>query len=242
MRQSRRHFSASQKAQIVRRHVSGKEPVSESGRRVRPSTQPDPYLGQAGARPGRACFGASSRPAAPRRAASSKARRAAPIQARPEERGHRRADAGARAAKKRTWGALNGAWVPHDTRDQVVDYVKHWSDRTELPARRLLGWLGLGTSKFHDWKHRYGKVNEHNGKVPRDWWLEDWEKQAIIDFHDRHPLEGYRRLTFMMLDDDVVAVSPASVYRVLKQANRLDHQAVLAVEEGNRLRAAARAP
>ena len=60
--------------------------------------------------------------------------------------------------------------------------------------------------------------------VPRDWWLEDWEKQAIVDYHERHPLEGYRRLTFMMLDDDVVAVSPASVYRVLKQANRLDHR------------------
>jgi putative transposase len=70
----------------------------------------------------------------------------------------------------------------------------------------------------------YGKVNEHNGKVPRDWWLEDWEKRAIVDFHDRHPLDRYRRLTFMMLDDDVVAVSPGSVYRALKQANRLDHR------------------
>jgi transposase len=29
MRQSRRHFSASQKAQIVRRHLSGKEPISK---------------------------------------------------------------------------------------------------------------------------------------------------------------------------------------------------------------------
>jgi transposase-like protein len=28
MRQSRRHFTAEQKAQIVRRHLSGKEPVS----------------------------------------------------------------------------------------------------------------------------------------------------------------------------------------------------------------------
>ena len=35
-------------------------------------------------------------------------------------------------------------------------------------------------------------------------------------------MEGYRRLTFMMLDDDVVAVSPSSVYRVLKAAGRLD--------------------
>ena len=73
---------------------------------------------------------------------------------------------------------MKGAWVPHDIRDEIVDYVNHWTERTELPARRLLGWLGLGTSKFHDWKHRYGKVNEHNGMVPHDWWLEDWEKRA----------------------------------------------------------------
>jgi putative transposase len=93
-----------------------------------------------------------------------------------------------------------------------------------MPAKTLLGWLGLATSKFHDWKARYGSVNEHNGKIPRDFWLEDWEKRAILDFHDAHPLEGYRSLTFMMLDDDVVAVSPASVYRVLKTAGRLDRR------------------
>jgi putative transposase len=46
--------------------------------------------------------------------------------------------------------------------------------------------------------------------------LELWEKEAIIDFHLKNPLEGYRRLTFMMLDADIVAVSPASVWRVLK--------------------------
>jgi putative transposase len=104
----------------------------------------------------------------------------------------------------------------------VVDYVHRWTDRAELTTKRLLGWLGLGTSKFYQWRERYGKANEHNGQVPRDWWLEDWEKQAILDFHDHHPREGYRRLTFMMLDDDVVAVSPSSTYRVLKAAGRLD--------------------
>ena len=65
-------------------------------------------------------------------------------------------------------------------------------------------------------------ANEHNGQVPRDHWLEDWERQAILDYHDRHPLEGYRRLTFMMLDADLVAVSPSTTYRVLKRAGRLD--------------------
>jgi transposase InsO family protein len=114
--------------------------------------------------------------------------------------------------------------VAHDVRDQIVDYIAYWTVRAEIPARRFLAWLELGASKFHDWKARYGKANEHNRQVPRDTWLEDWEKQAILDFHDRHPLEGYRRLTFMMLDDDVVAVSPASVYRVLKAAGRLDRR------------------
>jgi hypothetical protein len=79
----------------------------------------------------------------------------------------------------------------------------------------------MAASKFYDWRERYGKVNEHNGWVPRDFWLEDWEKQAIVGFHLKNPLEGYRRLTFMMLDADIVAVSPSSVWRVLSQAGLL---------------------
>jgi len=122
------------------------------------------------------------------------------------------------------WGTLKGRWVPPDTRDQIVDYVRRWSDRAELPAKRLLGWLELSTSKFHQWKQRYGTPQAHNGHVPRDGWLEDWEKQAILDYQQQHPLEGYRSLAFMMLDDDVVAVSPSSVYRVLKGAGRLDRK------------------
>ena len=84
-----------------------------------------------------------------------------------------------------------------------MDFVTHWSARTELPVRTLVAGLGLARGKFYDWRKRYGQLNEHNGKVPRDFWLEKHEKQAILDYHDRFPLEGYRRLSFMMIDDDV---------------------------------------
>ena len=106
-------------------------------------------------------------------------------------------------------------------RDQIVDFVRCWSERTEIGAGRFIEWLGVRASKLYDWRERYGKANEHNAWVPRDFWLEDWEKKAIIDFHLKNPLEGYRRLTFMMLDQDVVAVSPSSVWRVLGQAGLL---------------------
>jgi len=116
---------------------------------------------------------------------------------------------------------LNGQWTAHDIRDQVIDFVNQWSAKTQLPATRFLDWLGIRSSKFYDWRARYGRVNEHNAWVPRDHWLQQWEKDAILDFERQYPLEGYRRLAFMMLDRNVVAVSPSSVYRVLLTAGRI---------------------
>jgi transposase InsO family protein len=104
----------------------------------------------------------------------------------------------------------------------VVDFVTWLSERAELKTKNIVGWLGIAKGKFYDWRKRYGKVNEHNGRIPRDFWLEEWERQAILDFHERHPDEGYRRLAFMLLDEGLVAVSPSSVYRVLRAAGRLE--------------------
>ncbi|MGB5614733.1 MAG: IS3 family transposase [Sedimenticolaceae bacterium] len=108
-----------------------------------------------------------------------------------------------------------------DLRDRIVDFVRERAAQTELPAARLVAWIGISASKFYDWRRRYGKVNEHNAWIPRDHWLEDWEKRAIVDFYQAHPDDGYRRVTYLMMDSDVVAASPSSVYRVLSQAGVL---------------------
>lgn len=99
--------------------------------------------------------------------------------------------------------------------------MRRWSDRADIAAKCFIAWIGMAESKYYDWVKRYGKVNEHNSWIPRDFWLEDWEKDAILAFHARYPLEGYRRLAFMMMDADVVHVSPSSVYRVLSAHGRL---------------------
>ncbi len=72
----------------------------------------------------------------------------------------------------------------------MVDFVTELAERTELPIRRLVRWLEVSAGKFYAWKARYGKANEHNGKFPRDFWLEGWERAAIVDYHGKHPLEG----------------------------------------------------
>ena len=221
MSTQRRHFGTDQKATILKRYLVDKVPISdlcdEYG--IKPNqiyAWQKILFDNAG---GRLPSGRQTR--APEAFRPGGGSRPAAGQTPAEERGHLRTDGGEHPRKKSHWGTLNGRWVPHDTRDEVVDYVRRWHERTEIPARQFVGWLGIGQSKFHDWKDRYGKRNEHNGWVPRDWWLEDWEKQAIIRFSFEYPLEGYRRLAFMMLDRDVVAVSPSSVYRVLKAAGRI---------------------
>lgn len=103
----------------------------------------------------------------------------------------------------------------------MVDYVNYWKMRAEVPAKLLLRWIGLYQATFYKWCRSYGKEYEHNASIPRDNWLEDWERDAIIKFHFEHPLDGYRRLTYMMLDASIVAVSAATVYRILSGAGLL---------------------
>ena len=57
--------------------------------------------------------------------------------------------------------------MPHDIRDQVVDFMNHYAQRMGLPLGRLVGWSDIGRSKFDQWRRRYGCANEHNGLAPR---------------------------------------------------------------------------
>lgn len=103
-----------------------------------------------------------------------------------------------------------------DIRDAIVCYVMMLTSRTHITLKRVLGWVGLKKNKYHQWKKRMGLPNNHNGKIPRWTWILPWERDAIIAYRRKHPEEGYRRMTYMMLDENVVAVSPSTTYQVLK--------------------------
>lgn len=104
----------------------------------------------------------------------------------------------------------------------MVDCVTSLSTRTDLPVRPMLAHLGIAHAKYARWTASYGAVPTPHGPVPREHWLTPTERERILRFHERYPLEGYRRLSYMLLDSGEVAVSPSSVYRVLKHAGRLD--------------------
>ena len=105
--------------------------------------------------------------------------------------------------------------MARETRDAVVAFVQRWQNKTGYEVIQLTNWLGIGRSKYYSWVKRQGQENQPNGVQPKDHWLTESEKAAIINDYANHRQTGYRRLAYMMLDGNIVAVSPSSVYRVL---------------------------
>jgi len=109
-------------------------------------------------------------------------------------------------------------------RDEIVEFIQHWHQRGELATSQLISWAGLSRNRFYDWQKRLGKPNDHNAPIPKQHWLLEWERKAIIQYATEHLEAGYRRIAYLMLDADIVAVSPSSTYRVMKQGGLLGQQ------------------
>jgi len=127
-------------------------------------------------------------------------------------------------------------WVPLETREEVVSFVGHWAGRTGFPVVRFCGWLGLPRGRLYEWRRRRGAENRHNAAMPKDGWLLAWEKEAIAAFALANPGEGYRRLAYMMIDANVVAATPSSVYRVLKSAGIIGRSHCVPTRKGTGFR------
>ena len=116
---------------------------------------------------------------------------------------------------------MKNRWVEPDIRDNVVETVLTYKERTGKSIRDLISFAGISSAKFYDWEKRYGISNKHNGKIPKSNWILDWEKKAIVKYSRDHEEEGYRRLCYQMIDKDVAYASPSTVYRILKANNLL---------------------
>lgn len=106
-------------------------------------------------------------------------------------------------------------------RDEIVDCLK-WLEKTEISQNQLIKMIGIGKPRIFDWKKRYGIPNAHNGMIPKDTWILEFERQAIIDYYEKNPGIGCKQLSYLMIDEDIAYVSHNTVYRVLKSAGLLE--------------------
>jgi len=109
-------------------------------------------------------------------------------------------------------------------RDQIVSFIEYWHQRSEIALSHLIAWAGISRNRFYDWKKRKGEPNKPNLTIPKKHWILDWERKAIIRFAIEHSEAGYRRITYLMMDQNIAAVSPSSTYRVMLKEGLLGNK------------------
>lgn len=107
---------------------------------------------------------------------------------------------------------------------EALALVERTQRRTGWTLRRILRRLGFPKQRYYDWKQRLrddrlddlvpGARSSVHGILAE-------EREAIVAYALAHPRDGYRRLAWMMVDEDVAYVSPSSVYRILDDADAL---------------------
>ncbi len=95
--------------------------------------------------------------------------------------------------------------------------------RTGWTLRRVLRRLGLPKARYHDWKKRAARDRLEDARAVGLCYRRvlPEEKEAVIAYALSHPKDGYRRLCWQMVDEDVAYMSPSSVYRILDDADLL---------------------
>ena len=106
---------------------------------------------------------------------------------------------------------------------QILDTINKTRRRTGWPVHRILLHLGLKKAVYYSWCKRLKKNRlDDQPSFPHhlDQILPE-EEEAICDYALEHPRDGYRRLAWMMVDEDMVYLSPSSVYKILSKHDLL---------------------
>jgi putative transposase len=99
--------------------------------------------------------------------------------------------------------------------------VRQTKDRSRWPVRRILARLEVSPASYYRWSRPSApSANAAARASPTSLYeILPAERQAILDYAGKHPAIRHRELAWNMVDDNAVAVSPSTVYRVLGEAN-----------------------
>ena len=101
--------------------------------------------------------------------------------------------------------------------------VERAQEQSGQPMNWILSELGLTRSVYYDWLERQKEGTlADRVVVPRSPLAAlPEEVEATVGYAKAQPREGYRRLAWMMVDEDIAYLTPSTVYRILDQYDLL---------------------
>jgi putative transposase len=108
--------------------------------------------------------------------------------------------------------------IPGELMRRVDEAVRDARARSGMKAREVLGRLGVSASGYYRWRGRK-RPPPRRGLLPPVHSVLPEERDAVIEYALRHPNHRHRELAWRMVDEDIVCLSPSSVYRILKESD-----------------------
>ncbi len=114
--------------------------------------------------------------------------------------------------------------MPSDLQQRVVAEVEQARTRSSMPVRTSLKILGIPFGSYYRWKREESWQRERTHPIQPVQVFEALasEKQAVKEYALAHPEIRHRELAWRMIDEDVVCVSPSTVYRILLEQNLMN--------------------
>jgi hypothetical protein len=111
--------------------------------------------------------------------------------------------------------------LPPPLQKEVHATVVQTRERSGWPAKRTLGALGIARRSYYRWlkEEKWAQALPAAPVKPvQPYEALPEEKQTVLDYALKHPELRHRELAWRMVDEDVVCLSPSTVYRILKEA------------------------
>lgn len=110
-----------------------------------------------------------------------------------------------------------------EVKAELLFTVERAREATGWTLGRILAHLGLTKARYREWTERAARdaLRDRPTRTPAMDGILEEERRAVCDYALAHPKDGYRRLAWQMVDEDVAYLSPSTVYRVLSEASLL---------------------
>ncbi len=138
----------------------------------------------------------------------------------PDEGGGRGDHGRESGAKKNVFALEDHGKMPVELQERVHEEVQQTQDRSGWPVDKTLEALGVSRTTYYRWLRDEAWAKSQSDPPSRP--VQPYEalpeeKSAVRDYALRHPELRHRELAWRMVDEDVVYLSPSTVYRILKR-------------------------
>lgn len=112
-------------------------------------------------------------------------------------------------------GSIKGTWLNEEIKHALICAIDEAAFNKGWSINKACKVIGLNPDRYYAWKRKDDDPIPPSGVPLRVHRLLPEEKEAILKFAEKYPTERHRKLSYLLLREAGIAVSPSSVYRVL---------------------------